>query len=83
MDTTAPRTAKRLQRIEELRAHLEAGGSIRQGGTHDDYQPWMIWPACSPFMAQWNTPEYLAYHLENREYGLRFETEIVHVYHTT
>jgi hypothetical protein len=60
---------KKNNRYNELKSALEAGKKINQSGR--------IWPDCSPFYPQYNTPEYLADHLVNRELGLSMRTEIV------
>ena len=65
----AEQAAKRAARRAELEAALRAGRSVTQLGH--------TWPACSPFIESANTPEYLAEHIESREYGFGFTTEIV------
>jgi hypothetical protein len=36
-----------------------------------------FWPVCSPFVPSWNTPEFLAEHLEARENGFGWQLTIV------
>ena len=59
---------KRENRINDLKKALSLGKKIVQSGR--------IWPDCSPFLPQYNTPDYLAEHIENREYGFGFKTVI-------
>ena len=64
----------RENRRVEIEQHLAAGGNVRQG-----FPPrWEgVWPECSPFLPQRNTPEFLATHIEAREFSFGMETVLV------
>jgi hypothetical protein len=70
----AEREAKRTARRVELETALRNGSKVRQvyGDEHS-----CIWPDCSPFIAELNTSANLARHIERREDGFGFETEIL------
>ena len=70
----AEQSGKRAARRAALEVALRAGRSVAQIGR--------VWPACSPFIPECNTPEYLAEHIESREYGFGFATKIVVPCHT-
>lgn len=65
----ADQNRKRYARREEIRQALDQGRKV--------FQLRSVWPDCSPFLAEWNTPEHLAEHIESREYGFGFETRIL------
>ena len=60
---------KRAIRLNDLKKALSTGKKVIQIGR--------IWPDSSPFLPKYNTPEYLAEHIENREHGFGFKTEII------
>lgn len=64
---SAARDARRSLFAEVLRE----GGSIRQMGR--------LWPLCSPFLPEWNTPEHLAKHIEAREHGMGLKCDVLRV----
>ena len=64
-DQEVKRAARRL----ELQNALEDGLQISQLGH--------LWPDCSPFIEECNNPEYLARHIESREYSFGFQTDII------
>lgn len=65
---------RRVERVKELETHLARGGKIKV--TYADGHV-SIWPDCSPFVPEANTPGYLAAHIEAREYGFGLQTELV------
>lgn len=60
---------KKNKRFNDLRKALESGKKILQGPS--------VWPDCSPFYPNYNTPEFIADHLINREYELGLKTKII------
>jgi hypothetical protein len=71
-DRETRRTARRI----ELETALRNGSKVRQV-YGDGEAAASIWPDCSPFVAELNTPANLARHIERREDGFGFETEIL------
>ena len=65
----AEQDSRRMLRRWELFDALENGQVVMQAGKE--------WPECSPFLEIFNTPESLAEHIESREYGFGFKTEIL------
>lgn len=71
MKAQRKRTANRKNEIIEA---LKNGHKILQ---QIGNRPPSIWPDCSPFLPQYNTPEYLGNHIAIRESGFGFETRII------
>jgi len=61
------------RREEELVNALKNGDTIRQIIGH--YRGY--WPKCSPFLPQYNTPEYIGHHLYLREHVWGLDTLII------
>ena len=70
-------TGMRESRRRELELHLANGGQVKETFGPANSPTFLIWPDCSPFLAEYNTPSHLARHIENREYGLRFRAEAI------
>jgi len=70
-------TGFRESRRRELEAHLASGGRVQETMGPPSRPLVLIWPECSPFLAEYNTPACLARHIENREYGLRFRADLI------
>jgi hypothetical protein len=68
------REARAASREAGLVAALREGKRIRQI-VSEAYTS--VWPDCSPFLPECNTPEYLGHHLAIRERGFGFETIIL------
>ena len=59
---------RRGRRRVELCRLLSEGSKLKQDGR--------IWPDCSSFLPQYNTPAHLARHLEAREFGFGWPVEV-------
>lgn len=64
---------KRANRRAELERAFRDGKKVREQMPRKIN----IWPDCSPFVPEYNTPENLAEHVESREYGFGWALTII------